>query len=267
MASDLQAAFRLPFAKQASFLRAKLAMPTEDWDDIQGAAHDRAFVVAGAMRADLLADLHAAVQQAIDDGKTLAWFRGQFNSIVARHGWTGWTGEDSKAGVAWRTRTIYETNLRVSHAAGRWAQMTSPEVMQSRPYWRYVHRSTEHPRLEHKAWHGTVLPADHAWWRTHYAPNGWGCKCIVEAIGERELQRLGKTGPDTAPDDGTYDHTVASTGEIVTLPKGIQYGWDYAPGAAAAGGATLQDMVDAKLVRYPARLADALRNHLEGGAS
>ena len=266
MASELlQAAFRLPFAQQASFMRAKLRLPTEDYDDILGAAHDRAFVVAGVMRADLLADLHTAVQPALDDGKTLGWFRDQFDAIVQRHGWTGWTGEGSAGGVAWRTRTIYTTNLRVSHAAGRYAQMTRPEVLQSRPYWRYVHRSVAHPRLDHKAWHGTVLPADHPWWRTHYAPNGWGCQCIVEAIGERELQRLGKTGPDKPPQDGTYDYTVPGTGEIVTLPKGVQYGWDYAPGSAAAEGTSLQGMVDDRLVRYPARLAAALRKHLDSG--
>ena len=139
MASELlRAAFRLPFAQQASFMRAKLRLPTEDYDDILGAAHDRAFVVAGVMRADLLADLHEAVQQAIDDGKTLGWFREQFDAIVQRRGWTGWTGDGSAEGVAWRTRTIYTTNLRVSHAAGRYAQMTQPEVLQARPYWRYV---------------------------------------------------------------------------------------------------------------------------------
>ena len=265
--ATLQGAFRLPFERQASFMRGKLALPTEDWDDIQGAAHDRAFVVAGAMRADLLADLHTAVQQAIDSGKTLEWFRKEFDATVAKHGWTGWTGEGSADGVAWRTRTIYTTNLRTSHAAGRWAQMTDPEVLQSRPYWRYVHRSTEHPRLEHKAWNGTVLLASDPWWRTHYGPNGWGCQCLVEAIGERELQRLGKTGPDQAPQDGTYEYTVPSTGEIVTLPKGVQYGWDYAPGARAAEGASLQDMVAAKLVRYPQVLAKALDAHLKGRAT
>lgn len=263
-APAIQGAFRLPFERQVRFFRNKVALPTEAWDDIQTAANDRAFVVAGAQRADLLADLYEAVALAIEEGKSIGWFRDQFDAIVARRGWTGWAGEGSAAGVAWRTRTIYTTNLRVSHSAGRFAQMRSPEVMQSRPFWRYVHRSTENPRLEHKAWHGIVLPADDPWWHTHYTPNGWGCQCIVEAIGFRELTRLGKSGPDQAPDDGTYEHTVRSTGEIVTLPKGVQYGWDYAPGAAAAEGRTLRDMVDAKLITYPPALAAALRGHVAG---
>jgi uncharacterized protein with gpF-like domain len=29
-------------------------------------------------------------------------------------------------------------------------------------------------RPMHAAWHNTVLPFDHPFWKTHYPPNGWG---------------------------------------------------------------------------------------------
>ena len=112
----------LSFAEQIAFFRQKVNIGTARWDDLLGAAHDRAFVVAGAAKADLLADLRAAVTKAIEQGTTLATFRQDFDALVARHGWTGWTGEGTAAGRAWRTRVIYETNLRASYAAGRWAQ-------------------------------------------------------------------------------------------------------------------------------------------------
>ncbi len=86
----------LPFAEALAFLRGKLNLPTERWDDLTGAAHDRAFVVAGAMQADLLMDLRAAVEKAIEQGTTLETFRQDFKKIVADRGWTGWTGEGSK---------------------------------------------------------------------------------------------------------------------------------------------------------------------------
>jgi len=90
----------LSFAEQLAFFRHKLNLPTQRWDDLLGAAHDRAFVVAGAMQADLLADLRGAVDQAIAGGTTLEQFRKDFKQIVAKRGWTGWTGEGTKAGVA-----------------------------------------------------------------------------------------------------------------------------------------------------------------------
>jgi uncharacterized protein with gpF-like domain len=104
----------LPFLEAIAFFKAKLNIPTARWDDLLGAAHDRAFVVAGAMQADLLADLRAAVDKAIAEGTTIETFRKDFNQIVAARGWTGWTGQGTKAGEAWRTRVIYETNLFTS---------------------------------------------------------------------------------------------------------------------------------------------------------
>ena len=103
-----------PFKEQLDFFRQKLNLPTERWDDIMRSAHDRAFVVAGASNADLLNDLRAAVQSGIENGGGLEAFRKDFNATVLKHGWTGWTGEGSKAGQAWRTLTA----LRKSDRAG-----------------------------------------------------------------------------------------------------------------------------------------------------
>ena len=98
--------FSLPFAEQVAFLRRKLNLPTAHWDDILKATHDRAFVVAGALKADLLADFHAAVLKTAAEGKSIQWFKKEFEAIVARHGWLGWTGEDTPGGRDWRAREI-----------------------------------------------------------------------------------------------------------------------------------------------------------------
>lgn len=225
----------LPFAEAIAFLRDKLDIPAERWTDLWRSAHDRGFMVAGATKADLIADLHAAVLKAREQGTTLAQFRKDFEALVARHGWTGWTGEDTPAGRAWRTRTIYETNLRASYQAGRYAQMTDPAVLKWRPFWRYKHSdSVRVPRPHHLAWNGLVLRAGDPWWRTHYPPNGWGCKCRAFALSQEDLKKLGKDGPDPTPDDGFYEWTDKQTGEIHLVPKGIDPGWDYAPGASIA---------------------------------
>ena len=220
----------LSFAEQIAFFRQKVNLGTQRWDDILGAAHDRSFVVAGAAKADLLADLRAAVTKAIAQGTTLAEFRKDFEALVARHGWTGWTGEGTAAGRAWRTRIIYETNLRASYAAGRWAQIQ--QVKAERPYLLYRHNDNVlHPRPLHVAWDGKVIAADDPWWRTHFPPNGWGCQCRVHAVDDAYLRKLGKAGPDPAPDDGTYDYFNKVSGiTLRDIPKGIDPGWDYAPG-------------------------------------
>jgi hypothetical protein len=235
----------LPFAQQIAFLRDKTNLPTERWDDLLREAHDTAFVVAGATKADLLDDLHKAVLKGVEKGTTLQEFRADFERLVARRGWTGWTGEDTAGGRAWRTRVIYETNLRSSYAAGRWSQIQ--QVKADRPYLLYRHSdSVLTPRPQHVAWDGLVLPADDPWWKTHYPPNGWGCKCRVFAVDDDDLRQLGKAKPDEAPDSPIDPKTGA--------PDGIDEGWDYAPGASR----------HAELAREKAgKLAGSLREDLQ----
>lgn len=244
--------FQLPFEEQIRFFRQKLNLPTAHWDDILKSAHDRAFIVAGAMKADLLADLNTAVERSIAEGKSIGWFRNEFKSIVARHGWHGWTGEDTKAGRAWRTRVIYTTNLRTSYAAGRYAQLTHPDLLATRPYWRYVHNDTVmHPRPLHLAWGNkpVVLRYDDPWWNTHRPPNGFGCRCSVTAVRAEEYKG------EAAPDDGTWVKKDRYGNEYI-LPKGVDYGWDYAPGVNV--NTPLQRIIDDKLIRYPAPLGAAM---------
>lgn len=228
--ADASAAFgSLPFQEQIAFFRRKLNLPTASWTDIWQAAHDHAFVVAGANRIDLVQDFRTAIDQAISEGTTLAQFRKDFDAIVAKHGWS------YNGGRNWRSRVIYETNLRSSYAAGRYAQLQS--LKKTLPFWRYRHSdSVMHPRPMHLAWNGLVLSADDPWWDTHFAPNGWGCQCTIEGLDEIDLQDLGKSGPDTAPPVDMLSITVGIRGptpRTVETPAGVDPGFGYAPGKSA----------------------------------
>ena len=243
----------LPFAEAIEFFRHKLNLPTQRWDDLLGAAHDRAFVVAGAMQADLLSDLREAVDQAIAQGTTLETFRKDFKKIVAERGWTGWTGEGTKAGEAWRTRVIYDTNLFTSYSAGRTRQMK--EVANLRPYWRYRHSpASVEPRPQHVAWDGIILRHDDPWWSAHTPPGGFGCKCYIETLAERDLKKGDLTVTDQAKIP--FNDTDPKTGR----PQGIDKGWDYQPGAGV--DTPLRQLVSDKLIKYPPAITKALSYEL-----
>ena len=229
----LSFALKRPFAEQVAFFRGKLGnlVPTATWRDLWKSQHDRAFMVAGAAKADLLADLAGAVDKAIAEGETLAQFRKRFKQIVTDRGWHGWTGEGTKGGEAWRTRVIYETNLLTSYSAGRLAQLKAGGYK----YWMYRHSdSVRHPRPHHQALNGVVRPADDAFWQTHYPPNGWGCQCKVIGLWPRDLARLGKAQPDPAPEVVWTDRLIGQNSpggpREVTVPEGIDPGFEYAPG-------------------------------------
>ena len=138
-------------------------------------------------------------------------------------------------------------------------------IAERRPYWRYRHSdASEHPRPEHVAWDGLVLRHDDPWWDTHATPNGWGCKCFIEALNERDLGRLGKSGPDEAPGVNMRSVTVGERGpspRTVEVPEGVDPGWAYAPGQAATAEASVREALEGSARRaaeVAARGAEAM---------
>lgn len=211
MVDPVPTATSLPFREQAEFWRRKVNVPTATWRDLQRDDHAHGFMVAGAARLDLLDDLRKAVDKAVLNGGTIESFRKDFDAIVTRTGW------DYRGGRNWRTRIIYETNLRTAYQAGRWQQMQA--IKHRRPWWQYQHNdSVRHPRPMHLAWHGIILHADDPWWTTHYCPNGYGCKCTVHTLADRDM--AGRK-PDQAPTP--VDDTA-----------GLDPGFDYNVGIAAS---------------------------------
>ncbi|WP_353428755.1 phage head morphogenesis protein [Paracoccus denitrificans] len=237
---DLALTFRKPFAEQLAALRIRLSnlIPTERWTDVWQSAHDRGFMVAGAAKADLLVDLASAVDKAVSQGTTLDQFRKDFREVVARHGWTGWTGEGSQKGEAWRTKVIYQTNMRTSFMSGRHAQLLAGNYK----WWVYRHSGAEHPRLHHLALDGIALPPDHPFWKTHFPPNGWGCGC--EVYGAHTLAGIRRVGGDP---NKQLPPGWDRRGQDGNLPA-ISKGWDYAPGATVAD--TIRELAP-KLDRLP----------------
>lgn len=213
MNQELKNILNLPFAEQEKFFREKLNIPTRKWNDLWKDQHAKGFMIAGAYKADLLADFREAVDRAIAKGTTLEKFRQDFDGIVAKHGWS------YKGSRNWRSEVIYSTNIRQAYNAGRWAQLTDPDQIKVMPYLTYRHGDSLRPRPHHLAWNGITLPASDPWWKTHYPQNGWGCKCRVHGATQEEFEAAQKAGKGSAPDSPIDP----KTGEPVGIDKGFGY--------------------------------------------
>ncbi|AZV77943.1 phage head protein [Parasedimentitalea marina] len=256
MTDPVGAIFRQPFAQQVAAFRLRLGnlVPSSAWDDLAGSAQDRGFMVAGAVKADLLADLAAAVERTITEGTGTEAFKRDFRAIVAKRGWTGWTGEDTEAGQAWRMRTIYHTNMRSSFMAGRLAQLRQGKFK----YWIYRHGGSNEPRLQHLAWDGLILPSDHPFWVKAFPPNGFGCNCQI--FGARTMGGAKRRGGDPSkvlPDD--WGQVNPNTGRL----DGIGEGWDHAPGGSVAD---LVQTMAGKTVNWPYAISRAYMDDLPASA-
>ncbi len=224
-------AIGMPFKEAVDYFRQKIDMPTTHWTAVMDEAHARSFMVAGAASSAIVSDFRDALDKAISKGTSFGEFRKDFDSIVAKHGWAH-TGK-----AEWRAKLIYTTNLRTAFAAGRYAQMTDPDVLAAFPYWEYLHVACPHPRPWHVAWSGMILRADDPWWDAHYPPNGWNCHCVVANLGPRQLAARGKSGPDKAPPENRAEYLNRTTGVITRYPAGVDPGFAYNPGKAWKDGA------------------------------
>ncbi len=142
--------------------------------------------------------------------------------------------------------------MATSYSAGRLAQLQDGEF----EYWMYRHSdSVARPRPLHVSWDKLALPANDAWWQTHYPPNGWGCQCYVIGVSRKTAERLGGRITD-APDDGSAPDGT---------PNGIDNGWDYQPGATAVDRLRGDILANAK--NLPAPLAEAVRSDVAAAAA
>lgn len=288
------AAYRFPGPPPAdalAYFRAKRLRPAFSWLDVWREEHATAFTVAKLLQADLLDEVRASLDAALAAGQTFEQWRQALEPLLRERGWWGVqdvtdpdTGEviEAELGSPRRLRLIFNTNLRTAHAAGQWARIE--RTRDSHPYLLYSLGPAREHRLQHVGYAGTLLPVGDGWWRTHMPPNGWGCKCRVRQVSEREAARLRTHGmPDAAaapirdeqgnltgrrsartvpikeapPAEGTREFVNRRTGEVTRVPEGIDPGWDYNPGQVARQ-AHAETLLAERLRALPADLAAAI---------
>ncbi|MBL4832607.1 MAG: minor capsid protein [Pseudomonas sp.] len=213
----------LPFKEAIEFFKKKLIIPSEKWEDLIGPIHAKGFTIAGATKLSLLEDFHNSLLGGLKNGQSLGEWRKDFDTIVAKHGWS------YKGKRGWRTKIIFNTNKHAAYAAGRWQQLQ--RVKKYRPFLMYMTVHDGNVRDEHLQWHGKVYHIDDPFWKTHYPPNGWSCRCYVLSLSKSEVKRRGLkiSKSEGFEANNVVDH---DTGEITKVMPGIDVGWDYNVGQA-----------------------------------
>jgi uncharacterized protein with gpF-like domain len=216
-------------------------LPTFSWLDLYQHEHSHNFTVAKSAGFDILDDISKGLEAAIAQGQTFDTFQKNIAPLLQEKGWWGRapvfdpeTGitVDAQLGSMRRLQTIYDTNMRMSYNAGRWASIQ--RNIASQPWLMYLHGGSKHPRPQHLAWDHTVLPADDDWWDTHYTPNGWGCSCTVVALSDRQFGQMNDAGlvKTARPPLNLQPWTNPRTGEVAQVPDGIDPGFAYNVGQA-----------------------------------
>lgn len=229
-----------------------------DHQDVWQQEHQAAFTVAKAMQLDLLTEIRGAVDAALADGTTFQAFKDALQPRLVARGWWGKqdmldpvSGETRQVqlGSPRRLRVIFDTNLATAYSEGQ-AERIKGNISLF-PFLLYDGLNSIHPREQHRPWDGMVLRADDPWWQSHMPVKAWGCKCTVVQLTRRMMEREGyKEG--SAPPEELRQVVNKRTGEVMSVPKGVDPAFHYPPGGRSAN---LAQMMLGKAEAASAKLA------------
>jgi SPP1 gp7 family putative phage head morphogenesis protein len=231
------AALKPEDAIKALKARGQNLSPSFAWQDVYAEEHARQFTVAKSAGFDILNDLFDGLQSSLEDGKTFRDFAAQVKPLLQAKGWWGvkevtdpLTGRirPAQLGSTRRLQLIFDANMRVSYAAGHWVAFERNKRL--RPWLRYVCILDDRTRPEHRKRHNLCLHVDHPYWDTWAPPCGWNCRCTLQSLSDRDVERMRSQLIFTPPSDDLITFTNRRTGEIRSIPRGIDPGWDHNPG-------------------------------------
>jgi SPP1 gp7 family putative phage head morphogenesis protein len=94
------------------------------------------------------------------------------------------------------------------------------------PYFQYVSMEDERVRPSHAALDGVILPQDSSFWRDHYPPWDWGCRCRAVPISQDDFDDAKKADAKLPADDrmildGARQVELETSGNLVRGPNKI----------------------------------------------
>lgn len=126
--ADLPPADPDRFEEAIAAFRKRVPMTRKEWDDLNEAQREHAFMVSEVATADVVTDVCDAIDKAITEGSTLEDFKENVGDLLE----SSWGGP--RPG---RLDTIFRTNVQTAYNAGRHAIFSAPAVKKARPYLRF----------------------------------------------------------------------------------------------------------------------------------
>lgn len=220
IATNIQFGFNVANREAIKYFESKGLRPTFSYLEMQRDEHNKALTVAKMMDMDMLQDVHDSLTHAMKKGWTYEEWSDRIIPILQANGWWGRqevtdpvTGKTiiKELGSPHRLKTIFRTNMQQAYMVGRWQQIM--QTAKERPYLRYDAIDDSRTRPKHRKWDGTILPFNHKWWRTHYPPCGYNCRCSITQFSKADLEAYGlevTENPDLSTDgiDTGFDYNA-----------------------------------------------------------
>ena len=171
-----------PNEAAVAYIKGKAVADSKNFGHLPDQLKQRAFTVAGIEQLDAVKKIRDAVAK-LPQGASWDEAKKEIAEVMSTY-----TGGDMKAARARAEHTLRIQGFQAYAVARHQQQMAT---VGSHPYWMYETVGDNRVRAGHAALDGKVLRADDPWWKTHYPPWDWGCRCIVIALDEEDAQEFG----------------------------------------------------------------------------
>ena len=194
-----------PNEAAAAYIRGKAVADPKNFGALPAQLKQRAFTVAGIEQLDALRKIRDAVAK-LPEGASWDEAKKDVAEKIAAY-----TGVDMKAARARAELQLRVHGFQAYSVARHQEQMATIDVL---PYWKYETVGDNRVRASHAALDGKVLRADDPWWRTHYPPWDWGCRCIVVALDEEDAKEIGISERRDMPTPGHSESFSFDPGNV-----------------------------------------------------
>ena len=200
-----------PNEAAAEYIRGKAVADPKNFGALPNQLKQRAFTIAGIEQMDALRKLRDIIAK-LPEGADWDNVKKDLAAEISIY-----TGVDAKAAKARAEHTLRMQGFQ-AYAVARHQQQVS--TVGSHPYWMYETVGDNRVRAGHAALDGKVLRADDPWWKTHYPPWDWGCRCIVIALDEEDAQKFGISEHNDMPTperSGSYSFDASDAGISIDM--------------------------------------------------
>lgn len=174
----------ISYADALRYARDKKVMLPEEFYLLDLNARQYATTVSRLAALDQIRVVLNLTHKAIESGSTLQ----EFKKAVAAEG--------IKLSPH-HLENIFRTNIQSAYMHGLWTQLQENKA--KRPYLRYSSLTDSRVRPSHLALNNIIRHIDDSFWYSYYPPNGYMCRCGVDALTEKQAVKIGITLDDKLP--------------------------------------------------------------------
>lgn len=164
--------FDVPPQEAIDYFKRKKVLKKKDFEKLEREAKAASFTVGGIYKEDILEAFKTEISDALESGQTQKTVIKKFKAIL--------DGAGHKMLGDFHLENIARSNMMMAYGVGQRRAME--EVAEDLPYWELVAVGDDRTRPKHLALSGSVYPANHEFWDTHYPPYDFMCRCNVRAI-------------------------------------------------------------------------------------